>query len=236
MLISHRHRFAFIHVPKTAGSSVAFALWPYADHVDDYWANRWLDRIGIHVNHYAPYRRKKFRTHTPAAILERQLPADVFADLFKFAFVRNPWDLLVSSYHYLLKHHEHHRGRLASRLPSFADYAAYEIRRGKMSQSAMLTGRDGRLLVDFVGRFESLRSDFAFACGVLDLEATLPRANATLHCDYRSFYDDRLAEDVGRFFAADAERFGYGFDDAAPRRVRRRSPTPASVGRLRSAA
>jgi diguanylate cyclase len=28
MLISHRHSFAFIHVPKTAGSSVAFALKP----------------------------------------------------------------------------------------------------------------------------------------------------------------------------------------------------------------
>ena len=223
MLISHRHRFAFIHVPKTAGSSVAFALWPHADHVDDYWMNRGLKLVGIHVNHYAPYRRKKFRTHTPAAILERQLPAEVFADLFKFAFVRNPWDLLVSSYHYLLKHAPHHRGRLARRLQSFADYAAYEIRRGKMSQSAMLTGRDGRLLVDFVGRFESLPSDFAYACRRIGVEVELPRANATRHRDYRNFYDDRLAEAVGRFFAADAERFGYGFDDAAGRRARRRA-------------
>ena len=236
MLISHRHRFAFIHVPKTAGSSVAFALWPHADHVDDYWMNRGLTLVGIHVNHYAPYRRKKFRTHTSAAILQRQLPADVFADLFKFAFVRNPWDLLVSSYHYLLEHQGHHRGRSARRLRSFADYAAYEIRRGKMSQSAMLTGRDGRLLVDFVGRFESLSSDFEFVCRVLDLEATLLRANSTLHHDYRRYYDDRLAEAVGRFFAADAERFGYSFDDAAASPAHRRAATPAAGGRLRSAA
>lgn len=223
MLISHRHRFAFIHVPKTAGSSVAFALWPHADHADDYWANRWLDRIGIHVNHYAPYRRKKFRTHTSAAILQRQLPADVFADLFKFAFVRNPWDLLVSSYHYLLEQQGHHRGRSARRLRSFADYAAYEIHRGKMSQSAMLTGHDGRLLVDFLGRFESLASDFAFVCRRIGLEASLPRANTTRHRDYRSYYDDRLAEAVGRFFAADAERFGYGFDDAVGHTAQRRA-------------
>jgi hypothetical protein len=236
MLISHRHRFAFIHVPKTAGSSVAFALWPHADHVDGYWANRWLDRIGIHVNHYAPYHLKKFRTHTPAVILERQLPADVFADLFKFTFVRNPWDLLVSSYHYLLANGRHHRRRHASRLRSFADYAAYEIRRGKMSQTALLTGRDGRLLVDFVGRFESLPSDFTFICQVLDLEASLPRANATRHRDYRSFYDDRLAAEVGRFFAADVERFGYTFDDAAASLRRRRTGTPEPGGRLRTAA
>ena len=223
MLISHRHRFAFIHVPKTAGSSVAFALWPHADHADRYWMNRGLALVGIHVNHYAPFRLKKFRTHTPVASLQRHLPADVFADLFKFAFVRNPWDLLVSSYHYLLANRRHHRGPIANRLQSFADYAAYEIRRGKMSQSAMLTGRDGSLLVDFVGRFESIPSDFAYACRRIGVEAELSRANATRHRDYRSFYDDQLAEDVGRFFAADAERFGYAFDDAAARGSRRRA-------------
>lgn len=236
MLISHRHRFAFIHVPKTAGSSVAFALWPHADHVDHYWMNRGLALVGIHVNHYAPYPLKKFRTHTPAAILRRQLPADVFADLFKFAFVRNPWDLLVSSYHFLLANGRHHRRRHARRLRSFADYAAYEIRRGKMAQSAMLTGRDGRLLVDFVGRFESLADDFAFICQVLDLEASLPRANTTRHADYRRYYDDRLAAEVGRFFAADVERFGYAFDDAAAARRRHRPVASTPGGRLRRAA
>jgi hypothetical protein len=221
MLISHRHRFAFIHVPKTAGSSVTFALWPHADHVDDYWMNRWLARVGIHVNHYAPYRLKKFRTHTSAAILQRQLPADVFADLFKFTFVRNPWDLLVSSYHYLLGNRSHHRRRAADGGRSFAAYAAYEIRRGKMSQSDMLTDRDDRLLVDFVGRFESVDSDFAHVCRLLGLKASLPRANQTRHRDFRSYYDDGLAEEVGRFFAADVERFGYAFDDAAGGRARR---------------
>jgi hypothetical protein len=234
MLISHRHRFAFIHVPKTAGSSVAFGLWPHADHVDHYWANRWLGRVGIRVNHYAPYRLKKFRTHTPAAILQRELPADVFADLFKFTVVRNPWDRLVSSYHYLRQKAGHHRGRLARRLRSFADYAAYEMHRDKMSQTAMLTGPDGRLLVDFVGRFESLADDFAFICQVLDLEASLPRANATRHADYRTFYDDRLAAEVGRFCAADVERFGYAFDDAAA--APRRSPAPLPGDGLRRAA
>ncbi len=221
MLISHRHRFAFIHVPKTAGSSVAFALWSHADHSDRFWMNRGLAVVGIHVNHYAPYRLKKFRTHTSAAILQRQLPADVFAGLFKFTFVRNPWDLLVSSYHYLLASAGHHRRRAADRSRSFADYAAYEIRRGKMSQSDLLTDRGGRLLVDFVGRFETVASDFAYVCRVLGLEASLPQANATRHQDYRSYYDDRLAEAVGRFFAADVERFGYAFDDAAGGRARR---------------
>ena len=91
-----------------------------------------------------------------------------------------------------------------------------------MSQSDMLVDRHDRLLVDFVGRFESVASDFAYVCRVLGLEATLPRENTTRHSDYRSYYDDRLAEEVGRFFAADVERFGYAFDDAARAAVRPR--------------
>jgi len=212
MLLSHRHRFAFLHVPKTAGSSVAFALWPHADHVDGYWANRWLDQIGIHVNHYAPYRLKKFRTHTPAAILQRQLPADVFSNLFKFAFVRNPWDLFVSSYHYLLKQTGHHRRRIASGLPSFEAYVEYEIRRGKVSQSRLLTDRRGNLLVDFVGRFESLEADFDRIRRRIGLDASLPLANATRHRDYRNYYTARLVDQVGRYCAEDVERFGYSFE------------------------
>ena len=90
MLVSHEHRFAFVHVPKTGGCSISQALQPYGDRVMRFWMNRWLDRIGIHVNHYAPPEMKRFRLHTPADTLRRQLPADDFARLFKFAFVRNP--------------------------------------------------------------------------------------------------------------------------------------------------
>ena len=137
MLISHRHRFAFIHVPKTAGSSVVHALWGHADHTEDYWANRWLARIGIRVNHYAPYRQRKFRPHTSAEMLRRNLPAEVYDSLFSFAFVRNPWDLMVSYYHFLRDakgHPQHfsHRRRRTARLADFESYLRYEIRSDKV--------------------------------------------------------------------------------------------------------
>lgn len=213
MLISHTHNFAFIHVPKTAGVSVWAALQPYADHTDHYWANRWLARIGIHVNHYAPYRLKKFRLHVDAATLERQLPAAVFADLFKFAFVRNPWDLLVSYYHYLHQSAGHHRHRHLARAKDFETYVRYEIRRNKISQTRMLVDQRDRLLVDFVGRFESLASDFDWLCRRIGVTAALPRHNGSRRGDYRDFYSDRLVRLVADHFAADIERFGYRFEN-----------------------
>lgn len=216
MLISHTRRFAFIHVPKTAGQSVYTALAPHADPDCDWWANRWLARIGINVNHFAPYHLKKFRPHTSAETLRRNLPADVFAGLFKFAFVRNPWDILVSAFHFIRDSGRHHRQGLAARLGSFENFVAYEVVRKRISQSLLLTDRRGRLLVDFVGRYETLDADFSLVCRRIGIEAVaLPRANATRHRDYRCYYDARLIRLVRDAYAADIERFGYEFDGVA---------------------
>jgi hypothetical protein len=228
MLISHRHGFAFIHVPKTGGTSVARALWRHADHTEGYWANRCLALVGIHVNHYAPVTMRKFRPHTPADELRRNLPAGTFERLFTFAFVRNPWDLLVSYYHFLRDaegHGDHvsHRRRRTARLPDFEAYVRYEIGRGKISQTRMVADRHGRVLVDFLGRYESLATDFAHACRRIGLEATLGHANTSARTDYRDYYTPRLAALVRDHFADDVERFGYEFTAAepAPRAVRR---------------
>ena len=50
MLISHRRRFIFVHVPKTAGQSVAAAFRPYADHPEQYLVNRLLGSLAYPLN------------------------------------------------------------------------------------------------------------------------------------------------------------------------------------------
>lgn len=195
------------------------ALSPFANDPLAYGPNRWLDRCGIHVNYFAPWWHKRFRAHTPVAILHRELPPDAFAQLFTFAFVRNPWDLLVSSYHFLALSSAHRRGRLVRRLGSFEHYVDYELARGKLLQSRMLTSGHGRLLVDFVGRFESLASDFAQVCRHLGLTASLPHVNAGQSGDYRPRYTPALAARVADAFGEDVERFGYTFDSPAAPRV-----------------
>jgi hypothetical protein len=217
MIVSESHSFAFVHVPKTGGTSVYAAFSRYATNTEAYWGNRWLTRVGIRVNRFAPWPYTKFRAHSPAAALEAWLPVDVFDGLFKFAFVRNPWDLLVSYWHFIRRMPGHKRHARVMALPSFAHYVEYEIRRKSFSQTKLLCDRSGRLLVDFVGRYESLETDFAYICRRIGVDATLPRCNAGSGGDYREHYTQALVDRVAEAYADDVERFGYTFDNGVAR-------------------
>ena len=65
----------------------------------------------------------------------------------------------------------------------------------------MLCDRQGKLLVDYVGRFETLRDEFDFITRKLGLNADLGHVNSSKHRDYRSYYDDKLIELVAERLA-----------------------------------
>jgi hypothetical protein len=156
----------------------------------------------------------EFPEHVTALTVKRCLSAGLYSGLFKFAFVRNPWDRLVSRYSYLLRSENHPRHRLIKTM-NFEDYLHWEIRRGKMSQHTYVCDRRGKLIVDFIGRFERLHEDFSKICERLQLRAELPKANASSHRDYREYYTPATRELVAKNFQRDIQLFGYDFDGIA---------------------
>jgi hypothetical protein len=96
----------------------------------------------------------------------------------------------------------------------------------KFSQSGFLTNADGKLLVDYVVRFESLPEDLAHVCRVLDIPFSLKHANCSSHRDYRSYYDQRAIDLVAEHCRRDIELFGYTFDGA---REGIRAPTEGAL-------
>jgi hypothetical protein len=156
--------------------------------------------------------------HLPGEVLRDLLPAGVWKSSFKFSFVRNPWDMLVSAYHFLGVHttdprHQHLHpdvNELIRRCEDFTSYVRlYPMIRSDMS--SLITDARGRLLVDFVGRHEHLDEDFAFICRSIGVEAPLLHENTSAHAHYRGYYTDETRAIVERHFARDIERFGYTF-------------------------
>ena len=82
-----------------------------------------------------------------------------------------------------------------------------------MSQSAWICDRDGEILVDFVGRFEHLRRDFDHVCRALGKHRELPHLKGSSRgTSYAEMYDDQARAIVAERFAEDLERWGYTFD------------------------
>ena len=210
MLLSESKRFLFVHVQKTAGTSITGLLAPYALTPP---ASRW-NKIVSDLGLRRDWRRFHFRRHAPLARAERVLPADLFGSLFKFAFVRNPWERLVSWYAYILEDREHRRHRRVGHMADFAAFLQGEAGKRRRSQWWMLQDSMGRLGVDFVGRFESLDHDIAQVCTRLGIEhQPLSRVKTSRHEPYQTFYTPALVDFVARHWAREIEAFGYRFDD-----------------------
>ena len=184
MLISDEKRFVFVHVPKTGGTSVTAALQPWSlPRNRARWAS-WTRWIGWPRDH----RRFRFHKHGSLASVERVMPPAEFAAYFKFGFVRNPWDRLVSDFVHVRNDPATRRHARVSRLPDFSAYLQHEARRSQVTQVELLSNRSGALAVDFVGRFERLAQDLGLVLERLGLEAELPHLNQHEHRNYCLLY------------------------------------------------
>lgn len=215
MIVSHSHRFIFIHVPKAAGSSIIHALEPHSHRPEQYVINRLLGALGIQVNHFGPYRWRRFRRHSSAQERKKHLPNSVYDQYFKFAFVRNPWDRLVSSYQYIRRKSCHRRHRIVRLMDHFTDYVRHEIGREKFHQTGLLIDGSGRIIVDVVGRFEFLQKHFELISRQIGVQVALPWITRTTSHDYREYYDLATARLVADHWGHDIDRFGYRFDGLA---------------------
>lgn len=228
MPVFTEHACAFVHIPKTAGTSIAQALGAVKDTVEFGTFGLW-DALVLHPEREAivtdvrgNFRLAMLRTfpqqHLPAAALRRFLGEECWEKLFSFAFVRNPWDTVVSAYFFQQEYQRAGRHRemdpdlaeVVARSHGFSDFVElYTIMRS--DSTAMIADERDRDIVSYVGRYESIDSDFAEICRRIGVKAELPHLNASLHANYRQYYDEKTKAIVARHFARDIERFGYQF-------------------------
>lgn len=217
MQISYTHQFIFFHVAKTGGISIREALQGYTQEPEQFKIKRPPKmRDGKPNPLYEMW--EAFLLHAKARDAQKALPAEVYNNFYKFAFVRNPWDWQVSMYHFILRETTHVRHERVKSMNSFEEYLEWVIatkrpypKGATKLQKDVLTDKDGRLIVDFVGRFERLAQDFAHVCQVLNIEASLPHRNKTSHRDYRSYYNESSKRLVEEHFQEDITLFAYSF-------------------------
>lgn len=217
MVISYSHKFIFFHVAKVGGLSIREALKDYVQEPEHFKIKRPPKMIGDKPNPLYEMWASAL-THAKAREVKRELPAEVYQTFYKFAFVRNPWDWQVSMYHFLLKESDNAKYALVNSLNGFAGYLEWVThtpnpypKGATKFQKDMVADDHGNLIVDFVGRYETLVQDFQHVCQVLQINAALPHLNRTGHRDYRAYYTEKTQNMVAEHFREDIELFGYTF-------------------------
>lgn len=202
----------FLHIPKSAGSSITNALetsFPDA------------------VRH--PSRRIRSPRVGVSTYLSRRLGGDVLARRWTFCIIRDPWDWTVSGWAHVTRNMA-----VYDDPPSFEAFVKGAWDKGVVRNPHRRKYANGRIFVAyhtqvtqddhlrvglrrrlapvaFYARFESLREDWSRICERLGRDIPLPHDNKSPREDYTTYYDDETRDIVERRNAPLIERFGYRF-------------------------
>lgn len=230
-MISHHHKCVFIHIPKVAGQSIETV---FLNLLNLTWETR--GPLLLRENNDSKL-GPPFLAHLKAEdyVFYNYMTEEQFNAYFKFAFVRNPWDRMVSIYKYL----DFYSARM-----SFKKFVMKELPQNLWAkrywfvrpQAEFIFNQDGKKLVDFIGKFENLNNDFRVACSKIGIqEIDLPHVNQSETFDnkasllskkmiknillpltkkhtfmrYQDYYDSESADFVANLYEADIELFEY---------------------------
>ena len=216
MILSRGRRFILIHIPKTGGTALALALESRA----------MKDDILIGDTPKARARKARLRgipsqgrlwKHATLADITGLATEDEIASFFTLTLVRNPWDRMVSYYHWLrTQTFAHPAVALAQRL-SFTAFLNHDQTTTALALSpytSYLRDSTGQDRASLYARLEHLTPDLAPFEAHLGFRITpIARANGSDRPrDWRAQYSDADAALVARLAASDIARFHYRFD------------------------
>lgn len=205
MILSHRHRFVFLAVPRTGSQSVRAALRPYLDPGDEEQA-AWRTRRRLRTPALAALEHG----HITATEAASHLPPAIWEEFFTFTFVRNPWDRFLSAAMLHFNDSTLFRKRPIECLDLLLQSDTLMTRLHFRSQVEFVLNARGELGVNEVGRLESLETDFARIAGRIGLpDIRLEHHHASSPMDRHAWRTTRLVRRVVERYREDYETFGY---------------------------
>lgn len=210
IILSHQHNFIFIKTRKTAGTSIEIALSKYCGDKDIITPiSKPDEELRSHLGFRGPQnyldswtnysfkdwcllftkrnRKKKFFNHMSASLVKDLINKEVWNSYFKFCFERNPWEKVISYYFW---YYRSKPGPPLSQLISEqkfylpSDFKLYTI--------------DGKVAVDYIGRYENLETNLDFIRKKLNLpeKLHLPRAKSQFRKDQRHYSEILASEQI----------------------------------------
>jgi len=214
VLVSHRYKFIYLKNYKVAGTSVEsffgqFCVDPSEPYSFEEKTDEKVSSYGIIGTRMVA--RKKWFNHKHAKEIKKDIGEEIFSSYLKFCVVRNPYDLMVSSYFWDL-----HLNDQTTSAYDFKTYCSqYHPYYNRSNVSRILL--DGTPVCDVYLRYEKLKEDIASICKKLEITQynidDLPNHKSGIRPikPYQEYYDEETKEIVSNLFKTEIEMFGYTF-------------------------
>ena len=202
-MISFKHKFIFIHIPKTAGTSIVKSLSLYSEDIINSNGNikpsleliRLAREKNIRINNYKHFTYNQYK----------QLLGDKIKDFFIFSTIRTPYERIPSIYYY--------SNITGVSLTGFigAIQNGVHIIPSIGIQQNMIDTFIGDVEDIFLLRFENLNEDWKNLLDKLNLPyLSLDYLNIGRRIDYNNLYrDSRLLVVINKVFGEEIEKYGY---------------------------
>jgi hypothetical protein len=190
----NKRKIIFIHMPKTAGISLVKSI--FGD-------------VTLEGHRSVSFYKQVFGSR--------------YSDFFTFTIVRNPWDRLYSSYKFLQKGgiNIHDKNAFETHLSIYKDFEDFVLNGLNekiiweimhfIPQHEFICDKNGKIIVDYVGKFENLNKVVDKINDILKSEFKLEHHNKTNKKDYKDIYTTEMIVKVNQIYQKDIDIFEYNF-------------------------
>jgi hypothetical protein len=213
MIISNSKKFVFLKTRKTAGSSIQVALSTQCNPSKDIITGSNIKDGILDESHSAGWNMDKFFTTHPHPPIEqvKHYLKDKWGGCFKFAFIRNPFDIAVSRYHWDIKG----KSNKCTSKEGFNKWVKTYKKDSWQDEQWRYIYVNGKNELDFIGKYENLTQDYNLICNKIGIEPPelgFQKSGFRDKTHYSEYYDEESIEIIGQYFKKDLKLFNYQFE------------------------
>ena len=221
-IINNTHKFIYVHVPKTAGTSITTLFSPLTTLFDlEIGATEFGEKI------QDAYRERfQITKHSALTEIYNAVGDRVFKNYFKFSFVRNPFDRIFSTYNFLRSWDSPDKdfNNLMQSFESFSQFICSDCLVDRLvpdnmffPQSHWLCSNTDDIGLDFIGKVEDLSADIANILNIIKVESLVDKTkiqilNESVDDLNKLEMNSKDIEKIINIYKADFIKYKYDFN------------------------